>query len=1346
MTPAGLAQSPSKSSNLRFRVSWGGGQNQSWHGALETESGRISNIVPLGLSESSTTTARATGDREISIRQTDASNYDGFDFTFDGEIESRIRINLWAKDGPDSPLLEAPSIASLIQTTFNRPLDDLGNRITITRIPSDDIRVNFEQDHLVMTPGQVLPVKIWTNHCRLKPTNANLNLSIVNARQSGPTLWSDSQRIEIDRTGNSLTKTKFQIDVPKTEGVYDLLIEVNQNWLGINQATQHPTVRALTSPKNTLSSRIQFVVVADRPAKDRSANDRPDSAFLTIGEISAEEIKPSGPNWRITSYKQKHSILGNQKSTLINDRGRPLIQLATGGWQAIRLPTLELGQPHMVEISYPENRPTALGISVLDQSPQGQVALRGADCGIQIPDSIAVGEGGPQIGRHRITFWPKSNVTYLLLANQSTYLPAQFGNIRVMAGPQSLRPTPNDTPRVLAMDAETVDSTSAKRQRLAWYQSPSFMDDFGVQKFFDPAVGQPLDDWVAFYQGTSRLIDYLKVHRYQGAVITVTADGSSIYPATLANNLPTHDSGVFLSNGQDPFRKDVLRMMLKMFARENLTLIPAFSFSHPLDQIEAMRDESQTPQSFDLVDQTQNLSPRSAQRPRYNPLDLNVQMAVLEILDTFLNRYQRFDSLGGLSLNCQSDTYTLLPGSKWGHDRHTASRFQASLPPSSGDKSESLSDQTDSPHTEQQWLQWRSDQMTSWYQSIASLLEQRVPNGHLFIAPLGLQRSEESFSALCPNLHASVSFEQLMQNYGLDKTRLMADRRIVVLNSQSSPTAETLSASRVEINSIESHRVNSFFAKAAQPGTLFQHQGLWAHFAQLQSTPPFDQQSGRLMRRLRLSPSGLWNRQRFVSAIRHQDSFFLIDGGQGLPQGQEASVSNLSTTFARLPRVGFADVPYRRHDTASASDQSLVVRQATCEGNTYLYAVNDSPWGATVTVDIGRQISETSQSSMLKPAEASYQNFSSPAYLPLSPLAGRITREPTATSSENRASENGTPNLLPRQSFDRQSNQITIDLPPFGLAAGKLTGDSATATQYDYQVDPNLGQSLRKKTYALQAKLNLAKKTRPLKALADPEFESERTNANTGWDIGDQSTDAVQFDPSQGYQSGSSLNLVSTGTPVWIRSNHFNVPTTGRISVTAFLKVDENGQQPPLRIAIEGETQTSTYYRFGAVGSLAPQDTSKQIDSTWRQFAVHFDDLPADRIRELRIGFDLMGEGSVRIDNVAVRDRWFDENDAKAMTQMLAGAVPLVDQPGSYESCRRILESYWPRFLDRYIEVGPNASPDRSPNASLANGSPATDSGGLTGDQTPNGDNIFKRVKSSSPSLLRRWRSNSLQR
>ena len=1296
-TPLCFAQTEldSPAASLRFRVTWGGGQNQSWQGSISTESATVSKIAPLGLNQSSASTATLADPKNIRVQQTIPGNYDGFDFTFTGDPDSSIRIILSANDGPESRLEEIVTARSLLEGTFNRQLDDLGNRLAIDRAPGDVIAVQLQQDHLVIPSGSTFPISVALNHSEFKKCQSNMRVSIVPARKVGPVLWSKSVSLETNPTGSSTTSPSFDIQAPPSEGVYDLLIEVEKNWLGIKTANDNPAIRALTLPNQVLTRRVQFVSLSDQGSSDIAANGPADDGFGVIAEITPQSITQQKPNWRMVSQKQNPPLLGNNKSQLIPAGSVSRIELGTGGWQAIRLPTLQSGRPHIVEIEYPNDQPTSLGINVLDPSDQGLVSLQGADSGIEIPNSLAVGSSETTRGKtgvHRITYWPHSSNVYLLLANQSPQSTAQFGTIRVLAGPKKL---PNANSHLA--------TPSQGRKRMAWYESPSFMDDLGVQKFYDAEVGQPLDDWVAFYEGTSRLISYLQANHYQGAVMTVTADGSSIYPTAASGNTPTHDTGIFLSAGQDPIRKDVMRMMLKMFEREGLTLVPAFAFSHRLPDIESLRDPNQAPQSFDPVDESNAVALPSEKMAIYNPLDQAVQNSVVQTLQHFVDRYRGYQSLGGITLICKPDTYTLLNGTKIGHNPEMVKRFSDAIAQQPHSTNETIGQN----QTQSQWIQWRADQMTRLYQTIADLVEQNIPEGHLFIAPSGIYFADEAYSAMCPNLHAEANFEQLMKRYGFDRSKLLSDPRIVLLNPQSLATAETVSASRIEINAIQSREVSAFFAGGMQPGTLFQHRGLWAHFAQLQTMSPFNAQTGRLMRRLQLTPAGHWNRQRFISAMRQQDSFYLFDGGRGLAQGQEQALENFAITFARLPQVRFSDVPFVQAEQpieVTSVTESVIVRQAQFEGDQYVYAVNDSPWATTVTIKIA-QTDTTARTA---------------------DTAARVEYFPLGETNQG-------------QQFAEANRTLTIELPPHGIAGGMFKGSQNAPTRYYYVMNEDVRPLLRKKTYSLQAKLNLAKNSPPLKVLANPDFESDIGDGRAGWDVGDQSSIQAAVDQGQGFQSNSSLKLVSGGNPAWIRSNRFSIPKTGRLSVIAYLRVEDPATQPALRIAVEGEAQTSTYYRFGAVGSLAPETAAKQIGKQWRRFVVHFDDLPTGEIRDLRIGFDLMGKGVVWIDNVSVNDRWFDENDSMAITQLLAGAAPLLDQPSSFESSRRILESYWPRFLDEYIGVDPAAS---TPANQIADGDDVQPEG--TGN--PDDDNIFRRVKSSSPSLLRRWRSNLPQR
>jgi len=193
---------------------------------------------------------------------------------------------------------------------------------------------------------------------------------------------------------------------------------------------------------------------------------------------------------------------------------------------------------------------------------------------------------------------------------------------------------------------------------------------------------------------------------------------------------------------------------------------------------------------------------------------------------------------------------------------------------------------------------------------------------------------------------------------------------------------------------------------------------------------------------------------------------------------------------------------------------------------------------------------------------------------------------------------------------------------------------------------------LRKKIYQLQAKLNLATSADSVNVLSNQSFELAGQGSLDGWEWDDQSNEQISLEQQEGYESMASLRMKTDGESVWMRSNRFAPPKTGRLSITVWIK-SVIAEQPPLRLAVEGQTRSSTYYRFGAIGSLAPDSGVNQIDNQWRRFAVHFDDLPAEELIDLRVGFDLMGAGEVLIDNVRVYDRWLDDKDTTAMTQRM---------------------------------------------------------------------------------------------
>ena len=82
------------------------------------------------------------------------------------------------------------------------------------------------------------------------------------------------------------------------------------------------------------------------------------------------------------------------------------------------------------------------------------------------------------------------------------------------------------------------------------------------------------------------MVDYLNHVGYNGLMLSVLADGSTIYPSRLLEPTPLYDTGVFFGTGQDPLRKDVLELLLRVFDREQLALVPLVQFSSPLPELE----------------------------------------------------------------------------------------------------------------------------------------------------------------------------------------------------------------------------------------------------------------------------------------------------------------------------------------------------------------------------------------------------------------------------------------------------------------------------------------------------------------------------------------------------------------------------------------------------------------------------------------------------------------------------------------------------------------------------------------------------------------------------------------
>jgi hypothetical protein len=369
--------------------------------------------------------------------------------------------------------------------------------------------------------------------------------------------------------------------------------------------------------------------------------------------------------------------------------------------------------------------------------------------------------------------------------------------------------------------------------------------------------------------------------------------------------------------------------------------------------------------------------------------------------------------------------------------------------------------------------------------------------------------------------------------------------------------------------------------------------------------------------------------------------------------GQESALRDLFVTLAQLPARPFQTVAPR---TTTLPTQPLTVRSWADEDQTYVYVVNDSPWSVRAEIDIH-----------------------SPNACQLRTL-GRV--------------ESAQPTWLDGQLI------WALDMKPFDVQAAVVTSDKATVHTWRVTIDRATYAQLREQVEQLKTRTLKLSEPDPIQVLANPGFENSAERL-PGW-IASPPRTATTIGPDATTPAGGKLSLRMVkddddGQAAWIRSDPFKPPKSGRIAVMVHIRTDHPERQPDLRVAIDGTfLDGRMYYDPRNVGLKSKHPVGRD----WTSFLLPINNLPTSQLANIRIGFDLMGPGTVWIDDVVVYDNWFLKHERDDLMIMRGLAARSLDT-GRITDCRRILNGYWSQFLMRHV------SPEVTQVASL----PASDAG-----------------------------------
>ncbi len=1025
--------------------------------------------------------------------------------------------------------------------------------------------------------------------------------------------------------------------------------------------------------KPVLQRHLQVVVVAPE-----SAETPPDSQQLVSSNNSdwklIETIEPSYASWRewLPKVPRLPLLPDFQQKPLSNDRTQ---KQAYSGAELVEL-TAGGWQAYPIPIDR-TGRPHLVEVEYPSDLPQtlGISVLEPNAVGKLVPLSLDSGvdvsgeaaTNSSGLARDKLYFWPRTSTPIILLTNRRETHSALFGKIRVYAGPEQLGANAAKKPLINS------------RLLAAYFDRPLFPENFTAPETADQWSGRSLKDWATFYEGGRRMVEYLRHVGYNGAIISVACQGGTIYPSQLLNPIPKYDTGRFLATGQDPLPKDVLELLFRMFDQAGLTLVPAVEFSSTLEELEAalQRDPRQAA-GIPLVDRQgltwqQRHGASQGIAPHYNPLDARVQQAMRNVLNEITDRYSSHASFGGLALQLSPKSYALLPGEHWGWDAVTYGRFcRAHKLPAEAPKAPDEA-------TRVKWLQWRAEQLAEFYGRLAQDLQARRNACPLYLATGQLLTSPQLQPLLQPTIPNHLHMDEVLSQLGINMNLLAGDDQIVFFRPERRVAGAPLADEAVNINLATNSAADETFAKLAPAASLFYHEHLVLALPSFDAQSPFGEENTRVRLFSHVAPSAASNRQRFVHHLALRDVQHFADGGWMLPLGQESALQDLFQTFSQLPPGTFQTITPK---TTTLPTQPLVVRSRVHDGQTYVYVVNDSPWNVTAEIDIQAptfcRLRQLGQDKPLSPAW----------------LDGQLT--------------------------------WALDLRPFDVVAAVASHDKAVVNTWRVSVDRATYAQLRQQVEQLKVRTNNLDKPEPIQVLSNPGFDRS-ADTMPGWGSSNTPGTAIGLDTTVQASGKNSLKMTSNGNVAWVRSDPFPPPKSGRIAVLVRIRTEDPQQQPKLRVAVDGKFKDGgDYYVQRPVG----QATKNSIAQQWTPFLLPVNNLPTNQLSYVRIGFDLVGAGTVWIDEVDVYDNWFLKHELDEMMIMSRLTNRLLGM-GRVTDCRRILNGYWSQFLLRHV------APEVEQVASLP---PAPGQGNAFPPPQPSKDKEEARS-----SMLDRWKRIPLQ-
>jgi hypothetical protein len=1219
----------------RIRITWGGGQASAWRGEISLDGGSLSDLRIAGLNIDSQGSIWLE-DGRLHVASLSARQVEGIEVAAHGRKDAKFLIDL-TSDAKAPPLRAEVVLSDALRTGVLLKLDDRGNTLKVESAPGNGLNLRTDGRPLIFFPGEQFAFELRPTLADVVPGTAlDIETTLSPARDK-KTLWQSEQRLAVPIEGPPTLS--LNVPLPVAEGVYEVRVSASRP-PGFGK-------RFLPGTSTLLAEQNFQVVVLDAQS--------PRSGQAAQWE-SVLEIDPTSPRWwdRLPNWTQLRRIPGLNRGPLGSIRAgaveHPLgrfIELpppAPGGephWQAYSLPLEAIGLPHLMEIEYPTDQEQQLGISIVEPNSAGIVEGIGRDGGCYVE---GLGRSGAH-GRttHRLVFWPRTQAPLLLLTNQHPTSAAHFGHIRVLKR--------DGTDLAPGLRAPTADRWVA-----AYISRPLLLETFGASNTqpatnaFNLPFEASRDDWQAHYDAATRLADYLRYAGYNSAVINVLGEGQAPYFSDRLSGPVDERQATWPA-----FEAEGLELLLRVFDREQLALVPGVKFDAPLPQLEKLRRGSD-PQTSGLEwvgpegrtwVATYDAAGRPA--PHYNLLDPQVQQAMLEVVSELVDRYDHHPALAGVSVQLSSRGYAQLPPLAWGLDDATISRFQqdtgVQIAAAGPNRFAARYALVAGQHAEA-WRGWRAARLSEFYKRLAAIVRKDHERRRLILATEESLDHPQWLDRVRPNILADNRVYSTMRDAGIQADLREVLPGIVFCTTYYVGPTVPLRDRAVDLE------VNAAFTSQSEAGKLSGDRGaLIYHRAQrhwltsfaAKSPFRFASESSLVSQPL---AHGAAARQAYATALAKDDFTILLDGGELLPLGQEDMLRDTRLVLQRLPLNA---------EVAQIEKQPILVKTYSESNGVTLLVVNTSPWHAEAQL---------------------------------------ILNLPQATAMESLADvdDGADAAFSARLAAGRQPWSVTLE--PYAVHAVRVPVGGVRVVELQCDISDTAHAELSHRIAELSER---DKGPHPYPSLVNPSFESlGGGELLPGWLLeASAGTATADLDATAPQDGKTSVYVENRGPYAVLESNGFPIPATGQFALTVYLRGTDAASKTEMRIVVEADQPGRPYRRAVAIGPTQP--VPYRLSNEWKPFPLLVNDLPLDPRGEMRIKFEMTGAGEVWLDEIKTYDLLFPLPFYMYRQTEMLQLVKLIDaaqsshENGKITDCVRMLEGYWPRFLAAYTPPLPLA-------------------------------------------------------